>query len=135
MPVENAGAAAICKLERRVVSAPATDSRRMLTTPQINDKTEVSFLFQKRRFTYDPEKGSFGTLSYTIDSDPPPRIGHFQKTQGLATQREIDGTQEHYGDNTYDIPVPTFTELWKEHAVAPLFVFQIFCVGLWLLDE
>lgn len=43
--------------------------------------------------------------------------------------------QQYYGDNTFDIPVPTFSELWKEHAVAPFFVFQMFCVGLWLLDD
>lgn len=59
----------------------------------------------------------------------------FQASQGLTTKAEIDRLQQYYGDNTFDIPVPTFTELWKEHAVAPFFVFQIFCVGLWLLDD
>ena len=62
-------------------------------------------------------------------------VKSFQQSHGLTSKSDIDRIQEHYGDNTFDIPVPTFTELWKEHAVAPFFVFQIFCVGLWLLDE
>ena len=74
-------------------------------------------------------------MSYEIDKEPRPAIKTFQESQGLLTQEDIDRVQQHYGDNTFDIPVPTFTELWKEHAVAPFFIFQIFCVGLWLLDD
>lgn len=59
----------------------------------------------------------------------------FQASQGLKTKAEVDRLQQYFGDNTFDIPVPTFSELWKEHAVAPFFVFQMFCVGLWLLDD
>lgn len=92
-------------------------------------------MFQKRRFLYNTETKSFSTLQYDIDSEPKPTIGHFQSFRGLEKQSELTRVEQHYGTNTFDIPVPTFTELFKEHAVAPFFVFQIFCVGLWLLDE
>ncbi|PGH09453.1 cation-transporting ATPase 13A1 [Blastomyces parvus] len=118
-PVVNAGSAEICPLVRE----------------KYGGKDDISFLFQKRRFLYYPERKCFAPLSYAIDAEPKPLLKTFQHSQGLKTDKEIDGTQNHYGDNTFDIPVPTFTELFKEHSVAPFFVFQVFCVGLWMLDE
>ncbi|CAG8730790.1 529_t:CDS:2, partial [Acaulospora colombiana] len=64
-----------------------------------------------------------------------PPISTFQNAKGIETLNEIKLTQETYGHNRFDIPVPTFRELFKEHAVAPFFVFQLFCVGLWVMDE
>lgn len=62
-------------------------------------------------------------------------MNHFQSWRGIEKQSELTRIEQHYGKNAFDIPVPTFTELFKEHAVAPFFVFQVFCVGLWMLDE
>ena len=120
IPVENAGSAEICNIERKKGA---------------DGKEDVSFLFQKRRFLFDEARGSFRPLEFKMDADPKPTVGEFQQSRGLRKKDEIARIQRHYGSNVFDIPVPTFTELFKEHAVAPFFVFQIFCVGLWMLDE
>lgn len=120
IPVANAGAADICKLVRDKVG---------------DNKTNISFLFQKRRFLWYPERKAFSTLEFDIDAEPKPTLSKFQLSRGIESEDELKRLEQHYGTNTFDIPVPTFTELFKEHAVAPFFVFQVFCVGLWLLDE
>lgn len=119
LPVTNAGSGEICPLIHDTTGGKKT----------------ISFLFQKRRFLYYPERKCFAPLSYVLDSDPKPAIKTFQQSRGLTSKEEIDRVHHHYGDNTFDIPVPSFIELFKEHAVAPFFVFQVFCVGLWMLDE
>ncbi|KAK5086529.1 putative cation-transporting ATPase 1 [Lithohypha guttulata] len=119
IPIENSGAAGICKIERE----------------KEGSKTKTSFLFQKRRFVYSATTGTFAPLTYVLDAKQKPTIGFFQESKGLIIPTKVDEIHKHYGDNAFDIPVPTFTELWKEHAVAPFFIFQIFCVGLWLLDD
>lgn len=119
LPETNAGSAEICPLVHDTTGGKKT----------------VSFLFQKRRFLYYPEHRSFAPLSYVLDEEPKPAIKYFVQSKGLTSEADIGRVHHHYGDNKFDIPVPGFVELWKEHAVAPFFVFQIFCVGLWLLDE
>lgn len=40
-----------------------------------------------------------------------------------------------FGKNILEIPAPTFAELYKESLLAPFFIFQVFCIFLWMLDE
>lgn len=115
IPVANAGASEICPIQRVLVDG----------------EEETSFYFQRRRFIYSSETGSFNPPSFSIDS--PQKLSKFQKSLGLSGDLEI--LERQYGENKFDIPIPTFGELWKEHAVAPFFVFQMFCVALWFMDE
>lgn len=119
IPIANAGSAEICDLQR----------------DNYGGKQNLSFVFQRRRFLFDPETKAFAPLSFAIDADPKPTCDQFQTATGITSTSELERREHHYGDNAFNIPVPTFTELFKEHAVAPFFVFQVFCVGLWMLDE
>lgn len=115
IPVANGGASEICTIQRAFYDGDE----------------EISFLFQRRRFIYNFETGTFNPPSFTIDS--PQKISFYQQSVGLTG--DLENLERQYGENKFDIPIPTFLELWKEHVVAPFFVFQMFCVALWLLDE
>ncbi|CAO3617333.1 unnamed protein product [Cunninghamella blakesleeana] len=98
----------------------------------VHPNGEISFTFQQKKYIWDEDKKQFRMILYPSDLNPPVSI--FQSTAGLD-KKGIKEATDTYGTNKFEIPMPTFTELFKEHAVAPFFVFQIFCVGLWCLDE
>ncbi|GAA5850779.1 hypothetical protein JCM8547_009088 [Rhodosporidiobolus lusitaniae] len=117
-PKLHRGKAEFCKLER---------------TKRPGQPDLVFFSYQRDKYIYSPPSNSFSRISYPCDSSPP--LSTFQSSRGLSTAAEIDQTRLDYGKNIFDIPVPTFGELFGEHATAPFFVFQVFCAGLWCMDE
>ncbi|KAJ2006099.1 putative cation-transporting ATPase 1 [Coemansia thaxteri] len=96
-------------------------------------RPQLSFTFQAVKYIYDDDKKIFSSVSYPSESCPP--LGELQRSTGLEGAAAVKEALEIYGENRFTIPVPTFIDLFKEHAVAPFFVFQVFCVGLWCMDE
>ncbi|KAI9334056.1 hypothetical protein BD770DRAFT_477535 [Pilaira anomala] len=99
----------------------------------LENDDEISFVFQQKKFIYNEDRKQFQKLLYPSDLNH--TVKPYQSTKGLKSKKEIESLTHSYGLNKFDIPLPTFSELFKEHAVAPFFIFQIFCVGLWCLDE
>lgn len=115
-PAQNAGMAEICPITRETF---------------IDGERQTSFLYQKRRHLYHDDIGVFSPPEFKFDTLP--ALLYFQSSKGLSG--DLEKVKRTYGPNKFDIPVPSFWELFKEHAVAPFFVFQLFSVALWLMDE
>ncbi|KAG2488279.1 hypothetical protein HYH03_013129 [Edaphochlamys debaryana] len=92
---------------------------------------ELSFDFRRQRFVYDKERHAFEKLRFP-DKET---FEFYSKASGLGSEAKQIATYDRYGPNRVDVPLPAFSELMKEHLVAPFFVFQVFCVLLWMLDE
>uniref|UniRef100_A0A2P2M6F0 Cation-transporting ATPase n=1 Tax=Rhizophora mucronata TaxID=61149 RepID=A0A2P2M6F0_RHIMU len=90
---------------------------------------EIYFDFRKQRFIY--LNGIFWKLPYPTKET----FGNYLKSSGHGSEAKIVTATEKWGRNIFEYPQPTFQKLMKEHCMEPFFVFQVFCVGLWCLDE
>jgi cation-transporting ATPase 13A1 len=116
IPTGNNGSGSICKLEKDVVF----------------DKEELFFYFQKKKYVFNSDSKRFEKLDYLHHHQH--SVGYYKNQMGLSDV-DVEALNLKYGLNKFDVPLPSFLELFKEHIVAPFFVFQIFCVCLWFLDE
>ena len=80
---------------------------------------------------FNSEKKVFSYIPYPVKES----IGNYQCAEGIINEKDEKTAALVWGPNKIDIPIPKFLDIYKEHLVAPFFVFQIFCSALWLLDE
>ncbi|KAK2079975.1 hypothetical protein QBZ16_002370 [Prototheca wickerhamii] len=92
---------------------------------------QFAFSFRKIRFVLNPERGVFVKLKYPSKRT----VGEYVASGGLASDAAVIAALERWGSNKFEVPVPRFGSLLGEQLVAPFFCFQVFCVGLWALDE
>lgn len=86
---------------------------------------------QKKKFSYSKERKTFSRIPYPIDDT----INFYQTSQGILDATSIKKADLVWGPNKMHVPIPQFLEIYKEHVVAPFFVFQLFTTCLWLLDD
>lgn len=88
---------------------------------------KIEFDYLHKRYT---EEQSFTKVQYPVSFD----IKYYKGFKG-HNEASLKEAKLKYEGNKMDLPIPTYSDLMKEHVVAPFFVFQLFCVLLWMLDE
>lgn len=89
------------------------------------------FMFQKLKYVWDAEKHQFRSVDFPVNEP----YRWYAASKGHQQDVDIVEAAKKYGRNLMEMVVPEFLELFIERATAPFFVFQIFSVGLWCLDE
>ncbi|XP_038988652.1 probable manganese-transporting ATPase PDR2 [Phoenix dactylifera] len=92
---------------------------------------EIYFDFRKQRFIFSTEKETFCKLTYPTKES----FGYYLRNTGHGSEAKVAAATNKWGRNVFEYPQPTFQKLMKENCTEPFFVFQVFCVGLWCLDE
>ena len=92
---------------------------------------DTSLWFGPEKETTKVPKPCFQALRYPIDLP----LAFFRTWQGHASMESVTQATKLYGPNRMILKLPTLMDLLMEQLVAPFFLFQVFCVTLWSLDE
>lgn len=127
IPAKNKGVGAIVGLEESEITA----SLRCTFQSQLYEITPPGAA-DDELIGGDPDS-DIGSLRLIQCKTREP-LDYYRKTQGLVTEGQIEKAVEQYGTNVFELPRPTFWELYKKQLMSPIAIFQLFCAVLWMLD-
>ncbi|CAD7959303.1 unnamed protein product [Amoebophrya sp. A120] len=65
-------------------------------------------------------------------------VGHdkqfYKAAHGLQTEEELEKNLELYGSNVFELPYPTFLQLFQAQLQSPIVCFQLMAAFLWAMD-
>ncbi|KAG5510969.1 hypothetical protein JKF63_06470 [Porcisia hertigi] len=89
------------------------------------------FVFQQRKWKLDWREGLFVKPRFPTKHS----FSYYIHWEGLNKEADRTKQEDMYGLNKMEVVIPEFHDLFVDHALSPFFVFQMFCVLLWCLDE
>ena len=109
---------------------------------KMNNRTQICKLekenniikmeLEKILHVYNPEKKEFFRPKLEILKKN--TVGELLSINPIKFE-DVPKLRSKFGENRMKIPIPSFFSLYKEHIVAPFFVFQLFCILLWVFDD
>jgi len=107
-----------------------TNICEIIRKPEFNNLTYIQI--EKVNFIFNNETQSFEKTTYNTKR----KVKEYLELQAHKPQdQNFSLLRVKFGNNTMRIPIPSFFSLYKEHIVAPFFVFQLFCILLWVFDD
>lgn len=96
------------------------------------DQLSHTFEYRKQRFYLDTTTHTFRKLEFNFHQPPNKLVAAHGR--GYGTDAKANAAKSVWGANVFDVPRPEFRQLLINQMMQPFFVFQVFCVALWLLD-
>ena len=91
----------------------------------------ISYQEIKFRCMLNDDSMKFEKVSFPIKQE----LQSYVNSKGHETKASFLENRWKYGCNEHNIPAPTFVDCLLPQFVAPFFLFQVFCVLLWSMDE
>ncbi|EDW85282.1 uncharacterized protein Dwil_GK18444 [Drosophila willistoni] len=112
---------------------PTANNGNSKIVPMQYEKNLKQFymIFQKTKYVWHEEKQTFQAIEFPVNEE----LSKYVNSRGLETEDALKHARVTYGNNEMQMVVPEFHELFVERATAPFFVFQVFSVGLWCMDD